>query len=183
MNLSQTYTNCRSFISEKSVAASTFKVVCASLFLALCAQITIPLYFTPVPITGQTFGVMLIGALLGSKQGAMSVLLYIVEGALGMPVFAAGSFGIAPLIGLHAGYFVGFIVQAYLTGLFFERMTKCTYWSVIGALLVTSVIQMGLGVVWLAQFIGFSSAMVMGFYPFVLGGIIKILAVSKLVVK
>ena len=96
-------------------------IVAGSLLMAALAQVIIPLPFTPVPITGQTFGVLLIGAASGSKRGAASMFLYIIEGALGLPFFAGGASGGHVLIGTTAGYLVGFVVAAYVIGLLAER--------------------------------------------------------------
>lgn len=175
---SQTYTSSLSVSSWNSWLQSCIQIIGASLFIALCAQIEIPLFFTPVPITGQTLGIILTGALLGSRRGALSVLLYIMEGSMGLPVFAGASFGAMRLIGPTGGYFLGFIAQAYLIGWFFERLQVFTSGKVLTAILVSSVVQMGIGVMWLSHFVGFDHVMVMGFYPFIPGEILKALAVT-----
>src|SRR5258705_97629 len=90
-----------------------------SLFTALAAQVAIPI--GPVPITGQTFAVLLTGALLGSRLGAAAIIAYLVEGACGLPFFAAGSGGLAHLLGPTGGYLVAFPAAAYITGAFSEH--------------------------------------------------------------
>src|SRR5512139_60068 len=87
-------------------------IVGAVLLLSALAQVEIPLPFTPVPITGQTFGVLLIGAALGSRRAAASLLLYITEGAAGLPFFAGGGSGLRTLSGPTAGYLLGFVIAA-----------------------------------------------------------------------
>ena len=89
--------------------------------MAGMAQVRIPLPFTPVPITGQTFAVLLVGAVLGSRRGAASLLLYLMQGLVGLPFFAGGTSGLAILLGPTGGYLVGFIVAAYLVGLLAAR--------------------------------------------------------------
>ena len=96
-------------------------VVGFSLLTALCARIVIPLPFTPVPITGQTFAVLLTGAALGARRGAAAIVLYVLEGLAGLPVFAGGASGLARLLGPTGGYLLGFIAAAYLTGTLAER--------------------------------------------------------------
>lgn len=96
-----------------------FLVVAGSVLIALLAQLEIPLQ--PVPITGQTFGVLLVGALLGSRLGAVTVLTYLAWGAIGLPVFAGGISGPARLVGPTGGYLVGFVGAAFLVGWLSER--------------------------------------------------------------
>ncbi|MBC8135454.1 MAG: biotin transporter BioY, partial [Fibrella sp.] len=88
----------------------------ASALITLCAQVAIPLPWTPVPITGQTFGVLLSGVLLGSRRGYLACLAYLVEGAAGLPVFAGGMSGFLPFIGLTGGYLAAFPVAAFMVG-------------------------------------------------------------------
>src|SRR5438445_2323416 len=100
-------------------------VVGASLFVALCARVTLPLPFTPVPLTLQNFGVLLIGLTLGSRRGFAALVLYLVEGALGMPVFnPAGHGGVAQLFGLTGGYLLAYPFVAALAGWIMERGKK-----------------------------------------------------------
>src|SRR5512134_3914103 len=96
-------------------------VVLGALFVAALAQVKVPLPFTPVPLTGQTFAVLLAGAVLGSKRSAASMLLYIALGAFGLPVFAGGASGLAYLSGATLGYLVGFVLAAFVVGLLAER--------------------------------------------------------------
>ena len=91
-----------------------------SLVIALGAQIAIPLPFTPVPVTLQTLAVLLAGCTLGKGRGALAVIVYIVEGCAGLPVFSGGTGGIVHLLGPTGGYLVGFVAAAYLVGLLAE---------------------------------------------------------------
>lgn len=156
-------------------------VVGGSLFLALLSQLAIQLWFTPVPITLQTLGVMLIGALLGSKKGAFSVLLYLVEGGLGLPFFAGGSSGIGVFLGPTGGYLVAFILAAYLIGWLLERGWKENYKLTLVALCLGTLVIWGVGALWLSLFVGISQALMLGVYPFVIGCSLKMIIATALI--
>ena len=151
-------------------------IVSGSLLLAVLAQVSFPLPFTPVPLTGQTFGVLLIGAALGSKRGLASMLLYILEGGLGLPFFAGGASGWHVLVGATAGYLVGFVVAAYILGLLAEHgLERAIRTSFIPFFLGTLVIYL-FGVAWLTILLGsFSKAIVAGLLPFLVGDVIKLI--------
>ncbi|SVA73060.1 uncharacterized protein METZ01_LOCUS125914, partial [marine metagenome] len=93
--------------------ANIFTIILGSFLIAVLAQISIPIPFTPIPITGQTIGVVLVGGLLGARRGAMAVLTYLMEGAIGLPVFAQMKAGAHVLVGPTAGYLWGFIFAAF----------------------------------------------------------------------
>jgi biotin transport system substrate-specific component len=166
--------------SKNTFLLSGLQILGASLFLALCAQIRIPLYFSPVPLSGQTFAVMFIGATMGSRKGLLSVLAYLLEGSLGLPVFAGGwtSLGLMSLLGTNGGYFLGFIFQAFLVGSFIERQTSFQAVKTISVLLLSCALQLGLGVVWLSAFVGFEASLVMGLYPFLFGELVKSMGIA-----
>lgn len=149
-------------------------VTAGSLLVALCAQIRIPLPFTPVPITGQTFGVLLIGAALGATRGALSLALYLLEGAAGLPFFAGGAAGAGHLIGPTGGYLVGFVVAAWITGWLAERGWDRDVRKAIVAMTVGNLVIYLLGVLWLARFVGWEAAFVKGVLPFLPGDALKI---------
>jgi biotin transport system substrate-specific component len=151
-------------------------IVAGSLLMAALAQVSIPLPFTPVPITGQTFGVLLIGAAFGSKRGAASMLLYILEGALGLPFFAGGASGWHVIVGATAGYLTGFIVAAYVIGLLAERGLERTVRTSFVPFLVGTLTIYLFGVAWLAVVLGsFGKAIVAGLLPFLVGDVIKLI--------
>ena len=109
-------------LNESQSTLATFSMAFAgSLLLALLARLSIPVPFSPIPITGQTFGILFLGALLGSRIGALSVIMYIMEGTIGLPVFAGGSIGFLYLLGPTGGYLIGFIPAIYLIGYLSER--------------------------------------------------------------
>src|ERR1700692_3311416 len=104
------------------VARQAAIVVGASLFVALCARITIPLPFTPVPLTVQNFGVLLVGLMLGSKRGFAALALYLAEGAVGLPVFnPTGVGGVAQLLGATGGFLLAYPFVAWVTGYVMEH--------------------------------------------------------------
>src|SRR5512145_737083 len=111
----------RSFPRAASWLRDLTLITLGALFVAVLAQVKIPLPFTPVPLTGQTFAVLLVAAALGSKRGAASMALYIALGAFGLPVFAGGAAGLAYLSGATLGYLIGFVMAAYVIGLMAER--------------------------------------------------------------
>lgn len=152
-------------------------IVLGSLFIAALAQVEIPLF--PVPITGQTFAVLLIGAALGSKRGAASMLLYIAEGAIGLPFFAGGASGFGILTGATAGYLLGFVVAAYVIGLLAERGLERSVRTSFIPFLVGTVIIYVCGVSWLAVVTkSFGTAIKVGLLPFLIGDAIKLVAAA-----
>lgn len=153
-----------------------------SLIIALCAQIAIPLPFTAVPLTLQTLGVLLTGAALGSRKGSMAILLYLSYGALGAPVFAAGTGGIIKLSGFTAGYLWAFPVAAFITGWLCEKGYDRNFKTSIISMIPGSLIIYLLGVLWLAFLTQQSvpAAINQGVTPFITGDIIKILLAGTL---
>jgi biotin transport system substrate-specific component len=154
-------------------------IVLGALFVAALAQLKIPLPFTPVPLTGQTFAVLLVGATLGSKRGALSMALYIALGALGLPVFAGGESGVAYLSGATLGYLVGFVMAAYVIGLLAERGLERSVRTSLIPFLVGTIIIYACGVAWLTILLGsLSKAIAAGLLPFLVGDAIKLIAAA-----
>ena len=151
-------------------------VIGASLFVALCARVTVPLPFTPVPLTLQNFGVLLVGLLLGSRRGFAALVLYLAEGALGMPVFnPTGLGGVAQLLGLTGGYLIAYPFVAALAGFVFERGRQ-TFARAAVASLLAEILLFASGLGWLAIYTGsISQAFRYGVYWFLFAEIIKIL--------
>ena len=148
-------------------------VVAGSAAVGLAAQLEVRLPFTPVPFTGQTFAVLLVGALLGARRGALAMIAYLIEGALGLPVFAGGAAGVAKLLGPTGGYLLGFVPAAYVTGAFAERGWDRHVLSTWAAMALGSTMIFLCGLPWLAQFIGWDAAFPAGLYPFVPGDVFK----------
>jgi len=119
-----------------------------SLLMALSAQILIPI--GPVPITGQTFVVLLTGALLGSRLGAMAMIVYLMEGASGLPFFSAGHGGLGHLLGPTGGYLVAFPAAAFITGAFAEHDWDRRFLTAVAAMAIGSVVIMLSGWTWFA---------------------------------
>lgn len=163
--------------AKQDVEKTLSYIVAGSLLIALCAQIQIPLGFTPVPITLQTFSVLLLAATLGARNAMLAVIVYIAEGMMGLPVMKGGTANPFALVGPTGGYLVGMVVQAYLAGWFFERFSRFSSTPLLLALSTTCFIQLGLGALWLSFFVGSAHVLQMGILPFLPGEILKTLAV------
>ena len=143
-----------------------------SLLIALCAQIAIG---WPVPFTGQTFAVLLTGALLGSRRGVLSVLVYLAEGVAGLPVFSMGRSGFVMLLGPTGGYLVGFVAAAYVTGLLAEKGWDRRVGTTILAMVFGNAVIHAFGLAWLCCLMGVNrTVLTVGLYPFIVGDILKI---------
>jgi len=155
-------------------------VVGFSLLTALLAQIRIPLPFTPVPLSGQTFAVLLAGAVLGSRRAFLSQALYLAAGAVGLPVFAGGGATVAYLLGPTGGYLWSFPLAAALLGWLVERGAGRRVWTLALSLVLSDVLIMAAGALWLHGIFGVSSrqAWLQGFYPFVAGDVLKVALVG-----
>ena len=148
----------------------------------MSARVSIPLWFTPVPITLQTFVVMLAGAALGSRRGALVMLLYLAEGASGLPVFAAGGGWAYLITSPTAGYLWSYPIAAFVVGLLAERGLDRSFLTSIFAMLAGTIIIYALGVSWLALLlhIGIDKAFVLGMWPFIPGDLIKVVVAALL---
>jgi len=150
-------------------------IIGGSLLIGLCAQVAIPLGFSPVPVTGQTFAVLMIGALFGARRGGLAVLAYIIEGAAGLPVFALGRAGLAVLLSPTGGYLVGFVAAAYITGLLAERGWDRRVGTTVLAMVLGNAGIYAFGLVWLCCLFGINKlVLVVGLYPFIVGDFLKI---------
>jgi biotin transport system substrate-specific component len=167
--------------SRSSLLADVALVVVGSLVVAGLAQLSVRLPFTPVPVTGQTLAVLVVGAALGPVRGGISLLLYLAEGAAGLPVFAEGG-GVARLLlpSVTGGYLWGFVVAAFVVGALAERRWDRRLSSAIGAMLLGEIVIFFCGVVWLSVALGVpgSKALELGLYPFVLGELVKLLVAA-----
>ena len=147
----------------------------ASVMTALAAQIAIPLPWTPVPVTGQSFAVLLTGMVLGSRRGFLALALYLAEGAAGLPVFAGGGAGTALLLGPTGGYLIAFPLAAALTGFLAERSWDRRLLSTLAAMLIGSSVIFAGGLAWLARFVPPGQLLVTGLIPFIPGDVVKAL--------
>jgi len=155
-------------------------VLGATVFIALSAQIAIPVPFSPVPITSQTLAVLLTGALLGSRRGALAVLLYLLEGSLGLPVFAGAQAGVIHLVGPTGGYLAGFVPAVYLTGLFAERGWDRRFGRALFIFSAGTILIFLCGLAWLLQFTTWAQLAGMGLWPFLPGAFLKIISAALL---
>jgi len=150
-------------------------------FVALLAQVALPLPFTPVPVTLQTLGVLLVGAALGSRLGAQALGLYLAAGAAGLPVFAGGGAGLAWLLGPTGGYLLGFLAAAWLAGALVERFDSGRRpIAAFLAMLAASAAIYAFGLAGLAGWtllagkpLSLPVLLALGFYPFALGDLLK----------
>ncbi len=164
-------------ITREGAAWDVARVAAANLLLVLCAWIALPLPWTPVPITGQTFGVMLVAVLLGSRRGALVLGLYLLEGFAGLPVFQPfGAPGVLRFAGPTAGYLLSYPLAAYVIGWLVERSRNSSTARLAGALLAGEAIIFALGCAWLGQVMhaGLAGALAGGLVPFLPGEGIKI---------
>lgn len=153
-------------------------VLGGSLLIALLAQLAIPLPGTPVPVTGQTLGVLLVGMLLGSQRGAWSVLAYLAEGAAGLPFFAGGKAGAPLLTGATGGFLMGFVIAAFAVGWLAERGWDRSVLRTILAMTLGTALILASGWIWLGTLVGYQKAFLLGVAPFLLGGVAKIVVAS-----
>ncbi|MEA2447360.1 MAG: biotin transport system substrate-specific component [Actinomycetota bacterium] len=157
-------------------------VVSGTAFVALLAQISIPLEpFSPVPITGQTLGVLVVGGALGAIRGGSSLILYLALGSLGAPIYAGGDSGSFTTLPT-GGFLIGFIAAAVVVGYLAEKGWDRSFKSSLGAMLIGEIVVFAIGVPWLAANLDISAtkAMEIGLYPFVIGDVIKLLLAAGL---
>jgi biotin transport system substrate-specific component len=159
-------------------------VIGASLFVALCARITLPLPGTPVPLTLQNFGVLVVGLLLGPRRAFAAMVLYLAEGAAGLPVFnSAGPGGTLQLFGLTGGYLMAYPFVASLAGFLFDRGQK-TFARAAAAGIVAEGLLFAIGISWLAVATGsFKKAVFFGLYWFVFAEVMKVLLAAAVAVR
>jgi biotin transport system substrate-specific component len=137
-----------------------------------------------VPLTGQTFAVLLVGMALGSRRGALALVAYLAEGAAGLPVFAEMKSGLVVLFGPTGGYLFGFVAAAWLVGWLAERGWDRSLLKTLAAMVLGNAVIYLLGVSWLTRFVGSlageNGALAFGLYPFLLGDAIKAVAAALL---
>ena len=151
-------------------------VIAGVAFLSLLAQIAIPVPGSPVPVTGQTLGVLLLATSYGATLGTTTFLFYLLVGALGVPVFANGGSGLDRIVGATGGYLVGMLLTSALLGYLGGRKWDQKFKTALPAMLIGNVLTFALGLLWLKQFTGKDWAWTIsaGFTPFIIGEILKI---------
>lgn len=151
-----------------------------SALLALSAQFAFRIPISPVPVTGQTLVVLMIGMAYGSRLGLATVCAYLLEGGMGLPVFANGAAGWPVLIGPTGGYLIGFAAAAFILGLLAERGFGRGPVSTALAMLVGTALIYLFGATWLGQFIGMGKAIAAGVLPFLYGDVLKLVVAAGL---
>lgn len=160
----------------RAILRGVFLAAIGSLLLTLSAKVNVPFY--PVPLSMQTFAVLVIGAAYGWRLAAATVLLYLAQGAMGLPVFAGTpekGIGLAYMLGPTGGYLVGFAVAAALIGWFTERGWDRSFLWLTAAMAIGHVVILAYGMAWLASQIGFEKAWAFGVAPFYLATVLKTL--------
>jgi biotin transport system substrate-specific component len=171
-------------VVPRTAITTTVLMVGFALLTALAAQVVIPVPGTPVPITGQTFAVLLAGAALGARAGAGSQLIYWIMGAAGLPFYAEANGGWSVATGATGGYLFGFVVAAAAIGYLAERGQDRKVSTAVPAFLAGNAIIYLFGVPWLIVAVpaidSLTAALIAGFVPFVVGDLIKIIAAGLL---
>jgi biotin transport system substrate-specific component len=180
MATTQTLTAAGSYDWSRQIAI----IIGAGLFVALCARVTVPLPFTPVPLTLQNFGVLLVGLILGSRRGLAALTLYLAEGAAGLPVFSpTGPGGFAQLLGPTGGFLLTYPMVAALAGWVMEHGRKTFSRALAAALSAELVLFIG-GLCWLFLLThSVAQALRFGLYWFIFAEVIKIMMVAALTVR
>ncbi|MGV8896462.1 MAG: biotin transporter BioY [Rhodoglobus sp.] len=165
-------------VISRTLARDVALVVAGAALTAVSAQIAVPLW--PVPVTGQTLAVLLVGVTLGAVRGGVSMVLYALLGIVGLPVFSESSSGWGVVAGPTGGYIIGFIFAAILTGWLAQREWDRKLLRAFVAFLVGSGVTFAFGLPWLAAYLGAVGAptdlnyvLSAGLYPFILGGVVK----------
>lgn len=157
-------------------------VVAASLCVALCARVSVPLPFTPVPLTLQNFGVLAVGLLLGSRRGFAALSLYLIEGACGLPVFSMGA-GIGHILGPTGGFLIAYPLVAFIAGWIYEHSPK-SFLSAALAAVAAEVALFASGLAWLAVLThSISLAIRYGLYWFIFAEVIKVLMAAGIAAR
>jgi biotin transport system substrate-specific component len=156
-------------------------VLTGTLLIAASARLSIRLPFTPVPITGQTFAILLTGMLLGARRGGLALLLYLAEGAFGLPVFAGGGAGVGVLFGKTGGYLWSYPVAAALVGWLAQRSWDRRPHGAALAMALGSLLILITGSLWLSFFVGgVANGFLLGMLPFLPGDAVKLALAAAL---
>ena len=173
-------TQTKRWLEANRAFAFILKTVIGANLIAIFAQISVPMY--PVPITGQTLALTVVGFALGRKAAVSAVLLYLFEGAIGLPVFANASSGFQTLLGPSGGYLIGFVPTAYVLGYFSDKGILNSFWKSVVVALLATVITFVFGLAQLSLFVPADKVLAFGLYPFIIGGVIKAVLASLLVI-
>lgn len=169
-----------SLLPRSSVLTNAILVAGGTLFLAALAQISIPVPGSPVPVTGQTLGVLLIGTTYGSGLGLATFAMYLLAGIAGAPVFAGASYGIEKITGATGGYLIGMMVATFLLGILAKRQLDQRFLTALPTMLIGTMTIFTFGLFWLHHFTGndWNWTISAGLVPFIFGEILKIVIVG-----
>lgn len=168
------------FLTKDSPVTYTTHVILGSIFLAVMSQIAIPLPYTAVPFTLQTLAVFILAMAQGKNKAALSVITFLGQASMGLPVIAGGIVNPLWMVGPTAGYLVGFVIAAYVVGYLIEKNYSNNWMMTACSFAVGEAIILSTGTLWLAVSFGFQTAVVVGFVPFLLNGLIKIVMATTL---
>lgn len=152
-------------------------IVSGTIFLSVLAQIAIPVPGSPVPVTGQTLGVLLVGTTYGASLGLATFATYLVAGIAGAPVFAGASYGVEKITGATGGYLLGMLVSTYVLGLLAHKRFDQKFLTALPSMLIGTALTFSFGLIWLHQFTGKDWAWTFqaGLAPFIIGEALKII--------
>jgi biotin transport system substrate-specific component len=154
-------------------------IIGASLIIALLGNIAFPLPFTPIPFSLRAQVILFLAVCLGGRRAFLATLLFLLEGAMGLPFFAGGKSGLIAFVGPTGGYLIGFLVAAFVTGHVAEKMKKRTACTVFWAMALGNAIILGCGFAHLSLAMGMRSAFVVGVLPFLVGCPLKLMIAAK----
>jgi biotin transport system substrate-specific component len=180
MSISSTATLRGALIARSTITTQIALVIGGTAFLALMAQISIPVPGSPVPVTGQTLGALLIGSAYGASLGFTTFASYLIVGFIGAPVFASGAHGLSRITGATGGYLVGMLLASLLTGFLAGRKWDQKIATVVPTMILGDLVIFTAGLFWLQHSIHASWAVTFkaGLTPFILGEVIKIAIAS-----
>lgn len=180
VQVSQVSTLKSAFITRSTVASQISLILTGTVFLAVMAQIAFPIPGSPVPFTGQTLGVLLLGTAYGAGLGFSTIAFYLLIGMAGAPIFSSGTSGIERIVGPTGGYLVGMLISSLVLGALAGRKWDQKIKTVIPTMIIGNLVIFAIGLLWLNQYTGQSWLWTFekGFTPFVFGEIIKIAIAS-----
>ena len=180
MSISSTATLRGALISRSTVSTQIALVVGGTAFLALMAQIAVPVPGSPVPVTGQTLGALLLGSAYGASLGFTTFATYLLVGFIGAPVFASGAHGLSRITGATGGYLVGMLLASLITGYLAGRKWDQKIFTVIPTMLIGDLVIFSAGLFWLHHSLHatWATTLKFGFTPFIVGEVIKIAIAS-----
>ena len=180
VQVSQVSTLKSAFFTRATVASQISLILTGTVFLAVMAQISIPIPGSPVPLTGQTLGVLLLGTAYGAGLGFSTIAFYLLMGMAGAPIFSSGTSGIERIVGPTGGYLVGMLISSLVLGALAGRKWDQKIKTVIPTMIIGNSVIFAIGLLWLHQYTGQSWLWTFdkGFTPFVFGEILKIAIAS-----